>query len=210
MRACVRDKSRLDKTEHLLALNGRGVGKVELYEADMLDDGAYDSAFEGCSCVFHIAADLGHDVGGHIAAAGQTVGQSGVDLYNSIVDSTKNVLGSIERSGSVTRLVYTSSGGGPPLPSRNPFQPSPLPPDHHCPPVVVCRSGDQGPSSTRARLHRACHRYPSSLSPFREWPADFLCCRRKTGVGRAGCQRSSARGTRTSSTPTARARWTAS
>ena len=107
----MRDKSRLDKTEHLLALNGRGVGKVELYEADMLDDGAYDSAFEGCSCVFHIAADLGHDVGGHIAAAGQTVGQSGVDLYNSIVDSTKNVLGSIERSGSVTRLVYTSSGG---------------------------------------------------------------------------------------------------
>ena len=135
MRACVRDKSRLDKTEHLLALNGRGVGKVELYEADMLDDGAYDSAFEGCSCVFHIAADLGHDVGGHIAAAGQTVGQSGVDLYNSIVDSTKNVLGSIERSGSVTRLVYTSSGGvspsplPQPVPASQPAAPrSPLPP----------------------------------------------------------------------------------
>ena len=159
----MRDKSRLDKTEHLLALNGRGVGKVELYEADMLDDGAYDAAFEGCSCVFHIAADLGHDVGGHIAAAGQTVGQSGVDLYNSIVDSTKNVLGSIERSGSVTRLVYTSSGGAPhpcfPVPA------SPLPPAHHRSGVVACRSGDQGPPSARACLHRACLLEPDLSIP---------------------------------------------
>ena len=111
VRACVRDKSRADKTDHLLAMNvPDAAGQLELHEADMLDKGSYDEIFAGCSCIFHIAADLGHDVGGLTKAAGQPVGLGGIDLYNSIVDSTRNVLDSIEQSGSVTRLVYTSSG----------------------------------------------------------------------------------------------------
>ena len=35
MRACVRDATRTDKTAHLLALNGKGVGSVEVVSADM-------------------------------------------------------------------------------------------------------------------------------------------------------------------------------
>ena len=35
MRACVRDATRTDKTAHLLALNGNGVGSVEVVSADM-------------------------------------------------------------------------------------------------------------------------------------------------------------------------------
>ena len=35
VRACVRDATRTDKTAHLLALNGNGVGSVEVVSADM-------------------------------------------------------------------------------------------------------------------------------------------------------------------------------
>ena len=161
--------------------------------------------------MFHIAADLGHDVGGHIAAAGQTVGQSGVDLYNSIVDSTKNVLGSIERSGSVTRLVYTSSGGVYMHPTSR-FQPARCPQLTTGPAWWRAAAAIKGPHPRGHVFTVRASQNPTSVSPFRHQLADFSCAvrRRKTGAGRAGFQRSSARGTRTSSTPTARARWTAS
>ena len=48
VRACVRDKSRQDKTAHLLAMNEAGsAGHVELVEADMLVEGSYDGPFAG-------------------------------------------------------------------------------------------------------------------------------------------------------------------
>jgi nucleoside-diphosphate-sugar epimerase len=126
VRACVRDASREDRTAHLLAMNGRGVGKVELAEADLLDDGAYDDIFRGCSAVFHVAANFGTDP--RWAAATSVIGRlSPVDevvakdkeepttsydqgVYDSLVVATERVLASIEKSGgSVKRLIYTSS-----------------------------------------------------------------------------------------------------
>jgi len=104
VRACVRDASRLDKTEFLTAMNGKGSGKVELWEADMLKNGVYDDVFKGCSSIFHIAANLGHD---------PTYGNpwsNPMTMYNGLVNGTRNVLNSIEKSGSVKRLIYTSSG----------------------------------------------------------------------------------------------------
>mmetsp|Transcript_99664 Transcript_99664/g.277562 ORF Transcript_99664/g.277562 Transcript_99664/m.277562 type:complete len:359 (+) Transcript_99664:33-1109(+) len=103
VRACVRDKSRKDKTEHLAAMNGHGVGQVEIIEADMTEEGAYNGAFRGCSAVFHVATELGH--GGYDNFWGD-----GKKMYDGIIDGTKNVLGAIELSGSVKRLIYTSSG----------------------------------------------------------------------------------------------------
>jgi nucleoside-diphosphate-sugar epimerase len=122
----VRDASREDRTAHLLAMNGRGVGKVELAEADLLDDGAYDDIFRGCSAVFHVAANFGTDP--RWAAATSVIGRlSPVDevvakdkeepttsydqgVYDSLVVATERVLASIEKSGgSVKRLIYTSS-----------------------------------------------------------------------------------------------------
>eukprot|EP01045_Picozoa_sp_COSAG04_P001072 COSAG04_NODE_33_length_34808_cov_6.920366_7_plen_134_part_00 len=82
VRACVRDATRTDKTAHLLALNGNGVGSVEVVSADMTvpvsaalfvgfrvrdsdeeaaAQGAYDEPFAGCCAVLHVAADLATD-----------------------------------------------------------------------------------------------------------------------------------------------------
>ena len=53
VRACVRDKTRADKTAHLQAM--AGAGTVEIVEADMLAAGSYDGPFAGCIAVFHVA-----------------------------------------------------------------------------------------------------------------------------------------------------------
>ena len=73
VRACVRDASRADRTQHLLAMNGRGVGSIELAEADMMVDDSYDAVFQGCTAVFHVAANFGTDP--RWAAATDVVGR---------------------------------------------------------------------------------------------------------------------------------------
>ena len=61
VRACVRDAHNFPKTSHLLQMNNQGYsGSLRLYEADMLIEGSYDSIFKGCSCVFHVAAEMGN------------------------------------------------------------------------------------------------------------------------------------------------------
>ena len=60
VRACVRDKSSVDKTAHILALNSTGArGSVELFEADLNKPGSYDDAFAGCAGVVHTGAAVG-------------------------------------------------------------------------------------------------------------------------------------------------------
>ena len=101
VRACVRDKTRTDKTAHLLAMDAPNAGTVEIVEADMLVDGSYDDAFAGCSAVFHVAADIGTD-----SSYGEIDPQR---MYKGLFDATQNVLDSIQKAGTVQRLVYTSS-----------------------------------------------------------------------------------------------------
>lgn len=86
------------------ALNLKGPGKVEVYSADITKDGCYDAIFKGCSCVCHIAADLAHD---------RTYGnpfKAKDSMYNMLIQGTQNVLDAVNKSGSVKRVVYTSSG----------------------------------------------------------------------------------------------------
>ena len=103
VRASVRDASRKDKTEFLLAMNALGEGSVEIFEADLLeaDKGAYDQVFAGCSAVFHVAADLRTD---------STYGKgSNQQTYDAIMDGTKGVLASCQKARTVKRVMYTSS-----------------------------------------------------------------------------------------------------
>jgi nucleoside-diphosphate-sugar epimerase len=84
-----------------LAINRDGLGSVELHEADMMVDRAYDNVFAGCSAIFHVAADIGTD-----PSYGNIDSQR---MYDGLFTASRNVLNSVERSGSVKRLIYTSS-----------------------------------------------------------------------------------------------------
>ena len=103
VRASVRDASRKDKTEFLLAMNDLGEGSVEIFEADLLQatNGAYDEVCAGCSAVFHVAADLRTD-----PAYGKGSNQQ---TYDAIMDGTKGVLASCQKARTVKRVMYTSS-----------------------------------------------------------------------------------------------------
>lgn len=99
VRACVTDPNNADKTTHLLALNQRVYpGRVELRTANLLREGDYDEIFAGCSAVLHVGSVLGYK------------GTNGPrQVYDGSVNGTKNVLNSVKKSGSVKRVVYTSS-----------------------------------------------------------------------------------------------------
>jgi nucleoside-diphosphate-sugar epimerase len=103
VRASVRDASRKDKTEFLVAMNDLGEGSVEIFEADLLQatNGAYDEVVAGCSAVFHVAADLRTD-----PAYGKGSNQQ---TYDAIMEGTKGVLASCQKARTVKRVMYTSS-----------------------------------------------------------------------------------------------------
>lgn len=97
--ACVTDRSNPEKTDHLEALNGTAhPGRLELFEANLLEAGSYDKPFEECSGVLHVGTAMGY--GG---------ANNSRQVYDGAVDGTRNVLGSVKRAGSVKRFVYTSS-----------------------------------------------------------------------------------------------------
>jgi nucleoside-diphosphate-sugar epimerase len=99
VRATVRDKGNLDKVGHLLDLDRETPGKLELWEADLLDDGAFDEALDGCEIVHHLASPF--------------VITKTKDPQTQLVDpargGTRNVLAAASRTGSVRQVVLTSS-----------------------------------------------------------------------------------------------------
>lgn len=113
--ACMRDTSREDKTAYLKDMDAKGPGSVELFSVDLMDaaNGGYDDAFAGCSAVFHVAADIGTD---------KSYGPPSRErMYASLLDMTAGVLESCRKSGTVKRVIYTSSTAavmGPGLPDR--------------------------------------------------------------------------------------------
>lgn len=98
VRACVRDSSNLLNTAHLTAMNQIGPGSVTLHNADLTKPGDYDEVFKGCTCVFHAAAEMGN-----------LEGSTPLKVYEGCFEATQMIMDSIKKSGSVRRLVYTSS-----------------------------------------------------------------------------------------------------
>ena len=100
VRACIRDASSRrgkDSVDYLSRLPN-----VEIIEGcDYFTQGSYNAAFEGCSGVFHVDG-LG---GGQPLGSGD----SDQDTYDGLVAGTQNVIDAINASGSVKRLIYTSS-----------------------------------------------------------------------------------------------------
>ena len=106
VRACVRDASSWrgqDAAQYLERLPN-----VEIHDGcDLFTPGAYDDAFKGCAGVFHVAAVLGNSADGKSQPLGS--GDVSRDVYDGGMAGTKNVVDAVGASGSVKRLVYTSS-----------------------------------------------------------------------------------------------------
>ena len=97
--ATVRDPSNDTKVGHLQQLAKDAPGRLTLFAADLLDDGAFDEAMAGCELVFHTASPF--------VLSGIEDPQK--DLVDPAVQGTRNALESANRVGSVKRVVLTSS-----------------------------------------------------------------------------------------------------
>lgn len=97
--APVRAPSDTKKTGRLSELAARLPGKLRFFKADLLSDGSYAEAMEGCGVVFHTASPFTLNI-----RDPQT------ELVDPALLGTRNVLDSVNRTPTVTRVVLTSSG----------------------------------------------------------------------------------------------------
>lgn len=96
--AAVRDPARADRLAHLDRLAADLPGKLVYYQADLLEQGSYADAMAGCGTVFHAASPFIVDFE-----------DPQQDLVDPALNGTRNVLNSVDATGSVERVVLTSS-----------------------------------------------------------------------------------------------------
>lgn len=94
----VRNPDDTAKTGHLTALAAQSPGTLKLFRADLLDEGSYGAAMQGCAVVFHTASPFTSKI---------TDPQR--DLVDPALKGTRNVLASANATDTVRRVVVTSS-----------------------------------------------------------------------------------------------------
>ncbi|XLS85945.1 hypothetical protein HN51_036111 [Arachis hypogaea] len=97
VKATVRDTNDPRKVEHLTKLEG-AKERLQLFKANLLEEGSFDAVVQGCDGVFHTASPFYHDVKDPQA-----------ELLDPALKGTLNVLQSCAKSPSVKRVVLTSS-----------------------------------------------------------------------------------------------------
>jgi dihydroflavonol-4-reductase len=97
VRGTVRDRRTAD-VAHLEAIAARTGGSLEFVQADLDRDAGWSEAVEGCAYVWHIASPFPADVPRHED-----------DVIRPAVEGTLRVLHAAAASGSVRRVVLTSS-----------------------------------------------------------------------------------------------------
>jgi len=91
VRACVRDVDDAAKTTFLKEMPGFASGRLTLRSADLDTPGCFDDVFEGCHGVCHVS---------HV---------SDYDDHDYVRRVCEHVIASIDKSGTVSRVVVTSS-----------------------------------------------------------------------------------------------------
>ena len=99
VRATIRDKSNQYKIEHLKDLEKKYSSSFEIFESDLLVNGSFDSAVDGCDIVMHTASPF---LMGKIKNPQK-------QLVDPALKGTRNVLDSVNRFPKVKRVVLTSS-----------------------------------------------------------------------------------------------------
>ncbi|MFF4355573.1 NAD-dependent epimerase/dehydratase family protein [Streptomyces sp. NPDC001604] len=102
VRTTVRSAANTAKVAPLKKLQDRFPGRLEIFEADLLVDGAFDEAMKGCEVVFHVASPF---------LMPEKIKDGQRDMVEPALVGTRNVIASIERTPSVRRLVFTSTVG---------------------------------------------------------------------------------------------------
>ncbi|CAA6663541.1 unnamed protein product [Spirodela intermedia] len=97
VKGTVRDPEDPKKTEHLRQLEGANE-RLHLLKGNLLEEGSFDKAVDGCEGVFHTASPFYHGVS-----------DPEVELIDPAVKGTLNVLRSCAKTASVRRVVITSS-----------------------------------------------------------------------------------------------------
>lgn len=96
----VRDPNRKSSVDPLWAIAKQApLGTLKLFKADLLDMGSFDEAMAGCSIVMHTASPF----------VVRGFKDSNEALIRPAVEGTRNVLEAANRTGSVQRVVLTSS-----------------------------------------------------------------------------------------------------
>ena len=97
--ATVRDPTRADRVDHLKAAAAEAPGELKIFAADLLEEGSFEAAFEGCEGVIHSASPF--------FIRGFKDAQE--ELITPALEGTRNVLGAVEGHGGIGRVVLTSS-----------------------------------------------------------------------------------------------------
>ena len=87
-----------DKLKYLNEIADKSPGEIKYFKSDLLHEGSYADAMQGCSIVFHTASPFTIDVK-----------DPQKELVDPAVLGTRNVLEEANRSNTVRRVVLTSS-----------------------------------------------------------------------------------------------------
>ncbi len=96
--AAVRDPSKKEKYAHLDKIAENATGVIKYFEADLLQEGSYAEAMEGCELVYHTASPFTSNFK-----------DPQKELIDPAVNGTANVLHQANHTASVKRVVVTSS-----------------------------------------------------------------------------------------------------
>lgn len=98
VRLTVRDKSKKEKYQFLEEIADKTEGTLEIWEADLLKKGSFDAAAKGSDMIAHIASPFI-----------LKIKDAQKDLVDPAVKGTANVLEAANKSGTVKKVVLTSS-----------------------------------------------------------------------------------------------------